>query len=106
MFLDAVFQGTGVKILFAKNGNEAIELCKNISGIDLVLMDLKMPGTNGLKATQEIRKFNTKIPIIAQTAMASEEDKQNCLLVGCNDIITKPIEVFELMVLVNKYIAD
>lgn len=106
MFLDAVFQGTGVKILFAKNGNEAIELCKNISGIDLVLMDLKMPGTNGLKATQEIRKFNTKIPIIAQTALVSEEDKQNCLLVGCNDIITKPIEVFELMVLVNKYIAD
>jgi signal transduction histidine kinase len=106
MFLDAVFQGSGVQILFAKNGHEAVELSKNISGIDLILMDLKMPVMNGLKATQEIRKFNTKLPIIAQTALASEEDQQQCILVGCNATITKPIEVQELMVLVNKYLCD
>ncbi|MBN2486586.1 MAG: response regulator [Bacteroidales bacterium] len=106
MFLDAVLQGTSAQVIFAKNGNEAIELCKSISGIDLVLMDLKMPVMNGLKATQEIRKYNTKIPIIAQTALASEEDKHNCLKVGCNDIITKPIEVQELMLMINRYICD
>jgi signal transduction histidine kinase len=106
MFLDAVFQGTGVQVLFAKNGLEAVELCKNINGINLILMDLKMPVMNGLKATQEIRKFNTKLPIIAQTALASEEDQHQCQLVGCNASITKPIEVHELMVLVNKFLCD
>lgn len=106
MFLEAVFQGTGIQVLFAKNGQEAVELTKNISGIDLILMDLKMPVMNGLKATQEIRKFNNKLPIIAQTALASEEDQQQCFLVGCNATITKPIEVQELMALVNKYLSD
>lgn len=106
MFLDAVFHGTNAQLIFAKNGQEAIDLCKSISKIDLILMDLKMPGTNGLKATKEIRKFNYKIPIIAQTALTSEEDKINCEKSGCNDMITKPIEVEELLKLVNHYIAD
>lgn len=106
MFLDAVFHGTSAQMIFAKNGQEAIDLCKSINKIDLILMDLKMPVLNGLKATQEIRKFNPKIPIIAQTALASEEDRLNCKIAGCNEAITKPIEVAELLELVNKYISD
>jgi CheY-like chemotaxis protein len=69
-------------------------------------MDLKMPVMNGIKATSEIRKFNNTIPIIAQTALASEEDKQKSLQAGCSDIITKPIEVQELLYKVNKFLAD
>ncbi len=106
MFLDAVFHGTSAQIIFAKNGREAIELCKSINKIDLILMDLKMPVLNGLKATAEIRKFNPKIPIIAQTALAFKEDILNCENAGCNDTITKPIEVEKLLKLVNKYISD
>lgn len=106
MFLDAVFQGTSVQILFARNGQEALDLCKNINKIDLILMDIKMPVMNGIKATAEIRKFNSRIPIIAQTALASEEDKQQSMRAGCNDIITKPIEVQELLVLVNKFLGE
>ncbi|MBN1115892.1 MAG: response regulator [Bacteroidales bacterium] len=106
MFLDAVFQGTSVQLLFAKNGFEAIDLCKSINKIDLILMDIKMPGLNGIKATSEIRKFNTKIPIIAQTALASEENKVESLKAGCNDIITKPIEVQELLITVNKFLSE
>ena len=103
LFLEAVFQETGAQTLYAKNGHQAVELCKSISKIDLILMDIKMPVMNGLKATEEIRKFNQIIPIIAQTALSLEEDRQNCLLAGCNDLITKPIEVEELLALVNSY---
>jgi len=103
LFLEAVFQETGAQTLYAKNGKQAIELCKSINKIDLILMDIKMPVMNGLKATQEIKKFNKNIPIIAQTALSSEEDIENCMLAGCNDTITKPIEVDELLQLVNKY---
>lgn len=106
VFIEAVLQGTNVQVLYAKNGQEAIELCKTINKIDLILMDLKMPVLNGISATKEIRKFNTKIPIIAQTALASLEDKQECMNAGCNDIVTKPIEVQELLHKVNKYLAE
>jgi len=82
LFLEAVFQETGAQTLLAKNGREAIELCKSINKIDLILMDLKMPIMNGLKATEEIRKFNSSIPIIAQTALSQDIDRQNCLLSG------------------------
>lgn len=106
LFLEAVFQETGAQTLHAKNGNQAVELCHSmLNKIDLVLMDIKMPVMNGLKATQEIRKFNTRLPIIAQTALALEEDREQCLLAGCNDAITKPIEIDELLRIVNSYFA-
>jgi signal transduction histidine kinase len=104
LFLEAVFQETGARTLYAKNGRQAVELCRSMQNkIDLILMDIKMPVMNGLKATQEIRKFNQTVPIIAQTALAMEEDKHQCLLAGCNDTITKPIEIDELLQRVNSY---
>lgn len=103
LFLEAVFQDTGARTILAKNGQQAVELCKSINKIDLVLMDLKMPVMNGIVATEKIREFNPLIPIIAQTALSLEEDRQNCLLAGCNDVISKPIEVEELLNLVKKY---
>jgi signal transduction histidine kinase/CheY-like chemotaxis protein len=103
LFLEAVLQETGAQTLYAKNGLQALQLCKSINKIDLILMDIRMPVMNGLKATQEIRKINQNVPIIAQTALALEEDKQNCLMAGCNDSVIKPIEVDELLRLVNKY---
>ena len=103
IFLEAVLAETGARTLYAKNGRQAVDLCKSINKIDLILMDIKMPVMNGLKATQEIRKFNPGIPIIAQTALALEEDREECLHAGCNDAITKPIDVEELLKLINKY---
>jgi len=103
MFLDAVLQITGVQVLFAKNGLQALELVKNINKIDLILMDIKMPVMNGIKATREIRKFNQTIPIIAQTALASEEDKMATTQAGCNNTVIKPIEVAELLQLINTF---
>lgn len=106
LFLEAVFHDTEARTLFAKNGFQAIELCRTISKIDLILMDIRMPVMNGLKATQEIRKFNQSIPIIAQTALSLEEDHHQCILAGCNDAITKPIDVEELLFLINKYLTS
>lgn len=106
IFIEAVLQETNVQVIFAKNGQEAIDLCKTINKIDLILMDLKMPVMNGLAATKEIRNFNPDIPIIAQTALASLEDKRESLNAGCNDIVTKPIEVQELLYKVNKYLGE
>ncbi len=105
IFLEAVLHETGAQTIYAKNGYQAIDLCRSINKIDLILMDIRMPVMNGLKATEEIRKFNETIPIIAQTALALEEDHEQCLLAGCNDTITKPIEIEELLQLINRYFS-
>lgn len=91
------------KIIFAGNGIEAIEICKNRPEIDLVLMDINMPKMNGYDATKEIRKFNKDLFIIAQTAYGLSGDKEKAIEAGCNDYISKPINKDKLLVLIQKY---
>jgi CheY-like chemotaxis protein len=79
-------------IIYVQNGLEAIsEYRANQDKIDLILMDMKMPDLDGFEATAEIRKFDKKIPIIAQTAYAFKEDIDKAYFSGCSDYISKPI---------------
>ncbi len=90
-------------ILQAMNGREAVEICRNNPDIDLVLMDIQMPYINGHEATRQIRRFNKKLVIIAQTAYALSGDREKALEAGCNDCISKPIVKSELYALIKKY---
>jgi signal transduction histidine kinase/CheY-like chemotaxis protein len=105
-FLEAVLQDTTVQILHASNGVQAVELCKSISKIDLVLMDIKMPEMDGFEATRQIRTFNDKVPIIAQTAFISESYLEKCREAGCNDQITKPIEIKTFLEKVDGFLKE
>ena len=87
-------------------GIAAINVCRNHPDIDLVLMDIQMPGMNGYDATSEIRKFNNKVIIIAQTAFALSGDKEKALEAGCNDYIAKPINKGELLSLIQKHFEN
>ncbi|WP_321539026.1 response regulator [Flavobacterium piscinae] len=71
------------------NGEEAIEMIRNNS-YDLVLMDVHLPGINGTIATERIREFNKKLPIIALTAISMNENREMLLSFGMNDVVTKP----------------
>lgn len=84
---------TNVHILHARNGQEAVQIFKDNPRVDLILMDIKMPVMSGYAATRIIRESNKKVPIIALTAFASDEDRENAKGVGCNDVVTKPIAV-------------
>jgi len=103
LYLKAVFENYPFKLIHAKNGEEAIALVKNNSSIDLVLMDIKMPKTNGINATIEIRKSNRDIPIIALSAHTFHEDKQKALKAGFNDYLSKPVNEKTLLDMVDKY---
>jgi PAS domain S-box-containing protein len=94
------------EILHAKTGLDAIETCRNNPDIDLIMMDIKMPVMDGYKATEQIRKFNKEVVIIAQTAYALMGDRNKALLAGCNDYITKPINKALLLNLVQKYFSN
>ena len=91
------------EILQAKNGLEAIELCRNNPDLDLILMDIKMPVMDGYEATQQIRKFNKDVIIIAQTAFGLSSDREKAIESGCNDYISKPINKTELLALIQKH---
>ena len=67
-------------------------------------MDIQLSGKDGVQVTREIRKLNKKIPIIAQTAYAMLNDKENYIKAGCTDYISKPISIDELFSTLCKYI--
>jgi len=93
----------GKEILRVKNGKDAIEMCKNNPDIDLVLMDIQLPNMNGYEVTKQIREFDKKVIIIAQTAFALTGDKDKSIVAGCNDYISKPINKDELESLIQKH---
>jgi len=95
---------TNASLLFANDGKEALEICKNNPAVDLVLMDIQMPVMNGYEATREIRKFNKDLPVIAFTAYVFANDKIQCLEAGCNDFIPKPMDKNLLLKMLNKYL--
>lgn len=92
------------RLLRANNGNEVIELF-NTQTPDLILMDMKMPGMNGIDTTTMLRKTGTQIPIVALTAFAYDNDKLLASKAGCNDFLTKPISPPELRRIVGKWTA-
>ena len=96
MFLSNLFKEINVPVIYAKNGLEAIECCHMHNDIKIVLMDIKMPIMDGFEASKEILKIKPNLPIIAQTAYTSVEDKENALEIGCKAFISKPIRKKEL----------
>lgn len=83
----------GLRVRVANNGREAIDFLHN-EPFDCVLMDVRMPEMDGIEATQHIRaepQFNA-LPIIAMTANARAEDRDECLQAGMNDFISKPVD--------------
>jgi len=93
-------------ILYAKNGLEAVEICRNNPDIDLILMDLKMPIMDGYESTRQIRQFNKKSFIIAQTAFALAGDREKAIEAGCNEYISKPIMQNKLLSLINEHFVN
>lgn len=105
VFLEEALLDTGVEILWAKNGVEAVDMCKK-ERVDMVLMDIKMPDMDGYTATNLIKEQNDDIVIIAQTAYAMPEDKDKFLESNCDDYITKPIKHKELLQIISKYLDN
>ncbi|MEN8119948.1 MAG: ATP-binding protein [Bacteroidota bacterium] len=91
-------------IQHAKNGKEAVEMCKDNNDIDFVLMDLKMPVLNGFEATKLIKEFRPDLTIVAQTAYSAKEDIEKAKQAGCDDFISKPISAEDFNEIIYKYL--
>lgn len=104
MFISAALKKTQCELLWAKDGVEAVNMCKQYDDIDLVLMDIRLPELDGYEATKQIKHFRPNLPIIAQTAYVMSNEKGKVMQAGCDDLITKPIRLPVLLNTVLKYI--
>ncbi len=91
------------RLLRAVNGIEAVTLCEDEQP-NLVLMDIRMPGMNGLDATRIIKEVNHDIPVIALSAYAFDENIREAKAAGCDEFMAKPFRVEDLLDTVEKYV--
>ena len=105
MLLKQVLEGLGYSVLEASNGQEAVDIADR-EHLDLILMDLDLPILDGIAATQRIRQqaHMEGVPIVAVTAYPMSYSRVKAFAKGCNEYMSKPIDVSELASLVNRYL--
>lgn len=103
LYLEILLKSKIKRLDHARNGKEAVEMAAKNS-YNIVLVDLKMPEMDGFEATKRIRRNLQNIPIIAQTAYATTEDREKAMLAGCDDLIAKPINKDLLIEMIQKYV--
>jgi len=91
LLIEAILKSTNARLIWARNGKEAVETCMTNDAIDLVLMDIKMPEMNGIEATRQIRQHRKHLPIIAQTAYSMNDEETNIMEAGCSRVLIKPL---------------
>ena len=93
-----------MRVIHAINGKEAVSLCIKYPEINLVLMDLKMPGMSGLETTRKIKKQNPGLTVVAQTAYTALENQEDAQKAGCTAFLRKPTRKVDLFKVLDKYL--
>ena len=96
-----ILKDENMALLYAFNGQEAVDLAERHPEIDMVLMDIKMPLLNGYEAARQIKKRRPNLPIIAQSALTAPEELEKAIQAGCDRFIKKPINKGELLELIH-----
>jgi len=107
--IEAVLTNHGLRVSVAEDGQQGVNVIVQGAAPDLVLMDIQMPVLDGYAATRQIRLWEadngrSRMPIIALTADAYEEDRQRCLAAGMDDFLTKPIDIKKLLGTLSKWL--
>ncbi|HWI40386.1 MAG TPA: response regulator, partial [Verrucomicrobiae bacterium] len=95
--LSRVLEQRGLRVVKAEDGEKALSILDGGEGVDIILMDIMMPGMDGYDTTRSIRKRGIRTPIIALTAKAMKEDRDKCLAAGADDYLSKPVDTERLM---------
>ena len=102
--LSKLLRSKGMRVVMAQNGRTALDQLDAVAGIDVVLMDIMMPGMDGYQAIREIRKQARfrKLPVIALTAKAMLGDREKCLDAGADDYVSKPVDINVLLASISQ----
>lgn len=98
----------GLDVMAAGDGEEALETLEGTAGFSVVLMDIMMPGMDGIEVIKQMRQKPQfeNLPVIALTAKAGDDDRQQCLAAGANAYIAKPVEPGELKAILDTFLSD
>jgi PAS domain S-box-containing protein len=102
--LRVILSASGMNIIHAWNGKQALEHVSDNPDIDMVLMDIKMPVMGGHEATRKIKALKPELPVVALTAYALPGDREKALEAGCDDYMAKPVSLKEFLKVVNKHL--
>jgi CheY-like chemotaxis protein len=103
-YLYSALESKGVKVFAATNGHDAVEICKLHPEIDMILLDLHMPGFSGYETFYEIKKNRPSIKVIAETADITQ--KNSIVEMGFDDYLFKPIRIKELIEMMEKHMTN
>ncbi|HAN00497.1 MAG TPA: hypothetical protein DCQ26_18035 [Marinilabiliales bacterium] len=104
LFIEKIIKPTQASIIRAENGNDALTMALENGNIDLVLMDIYMPGMDGYEAAEKIKDKRPNLPIIAQTFYESQIDQEKMDKAPFDAFIKKPININKLLVVLEKYL--
>jgi HAMP domain-containing protein/CheY-like chemotaxis protein/signal transduction histidine kinase len=104
--ITSVLERHNVKVLYAENGRDGIEVLKKNAGIDCILLDVMMPELDGYETARQIREEERfkNLPIIALTAKAMKGDKEKCLEAGASDYLSKPVDADQLISMIRVWL--
>ncbi|MGE5419923.1 MAG: response regulator [Chloroflexota bacterium] len=102
--LENLLEPTKITIQWAKSGQEAIDIFTANRGYDAILLDIRMPGLDGIETFRELRKIDTKVPVIAQTAFTMSDEKEELMNMGFNGFIAKPFVKQDILGLIDSLI--
>jgi HAMP domain-containing protein/CheY-like chemotaxis protein/signal transduction histidine kinase len=104
--LTSALESHNMQVWHAENGQEGIDMLKETPDIEVVLMDIMMPGMDGYEAIREIRQIEQfqRLPVIALTAKAMKADRDRCIEAGASDYISKPLDIDQLLSLLRVWL--
>jgi CheY-like chemotaxis protein len=104
--ITAILEQHDMRIVYAENGQQALDKLAAEPDVDIVLMDIMMPEMDGYEATRRIRAEpkHRKLPVIALTAKAMQGDREKCIQAGASDYITKPVDADQLISLLRVWL--
>jgi|GEM_PF-3122000 len=106
IYIGTILEGLGYQVRLAYDGDAAVQAVRDDPNIKLVFMDLQMPIIDGFEALNQIRQFNTEVPIVAQTSFALTEFRHKMKGNDFNDVMYKPLQKDRLVELVRKYLGE
>ncbi len=103
--LEMMLKDTGVNVLYAANGDQALQIVTE-NHVDLVFMDIRLPGESGYDIFERIRSVKSHVPVVAQTANLQPGEKRKFLAAGFADYLVKPVDSSTLQRLLDKLIGS